>query len=78
VTLLGVSARFWCFAILIETGANLGRNVEQQSSRPQVPMPPVILASSRTPTCRSSIRVWSLAASSRTSSRKSMRSSEAK
>jgi methionyl-tRNA synthetase len=34
---------------LIETGANRGRKVLQQSSRPQDPMPPTIFASSRTP-----------------------------
>src|SRR5262245_41443202 len=74
----GLRLRSCCFAILIETGSNDVRNVVQHSGRPQVPYPPSILASSRTPICRISIRVWNSAASSRTSSRKSTRPSAVK
>ena len=44
-------------AILVLTGWNSVRNWLQQSGRPQMPIPPSIFASSRTPICRSSIRL---------------------
>ena len=49
----------WSLAILIETGTNAGSKVEQQSSRPHEPMPPTILASSRAPIWRISMRACS-------------------
>src|SRR4029079_1332317 len=74
----GFRLRSCCFAILIETGSNAVRNVVQHNGRPQVPEPPRILASSRTPICRISMRVRNSDASSRTSSRKSTRVSAVK
>src|SRR6185436_4153455 len=67
-----------CFAILIDTGSNVVRNVVQHSGLPQVPYPPTSLASSRTPICRISMRMRNSAASSRTNSRKSTRVSAVK
>ena len=49
--------RFCSLAILIETGMNSRRKELQHSSRPQMPRPPTMRASSRTPICRSSIRM---------------------
>src|SRR6185312_1188878 len=74
----GFRLKSCCLAILIETGSNDVRNVVQHSGRPHVPYPPIILASSRTPICRISIRVLNSAASSFTSSRKSTRPSAVK
>src|SRR6185436_6568185 len=74
----GLRLRSCCLAILIETGSNEVRNVVQHNGRPQVPYPPINFASSRTPICCFSIRVWNSAASSRTSSRKSTRLSDVK
>ena len=76
--LVGFRLRFWVLAILMETGRKLSRNWEQQKGRPQMPRPPTILASSRTPICRSSIRARKTEARSRTSSRKSTRPSAVK
>ena len=70
--LVGLSERFCSLAILMETGANSVRNVWQQSGRPQTPMPPSSLVSSRTPICRSSILVLKIPARSFTRSRKSI------
>lgn len=55
-----------------------GRPVEQHNGLPQLPIPPSIFASSRTPIWRSSIRVRNTAARSLTSSRKSIRPSAVK
>ena len=66
------------FAILMETGWNPLRNDEQQNGLPQMPRPPSIFASSRTPICRSSMRVRNTDARSLTSSRKSTRPSAVK
>src|SRR5471032_581353 len=74
----GLRLKSCCLAILIETGSNDCRNVVQHSGRPHVPYPPYILASSRTPIWRISMRVRNSAASSRTSSRKSTRPSAVK
>ena len=52
--------------------------MEQQYSRPQRPTPPSRAASSRTPICRSSMRVRKALASSRTRARKSTRCSAVK
>ena len=53
-------------------------NWEQQKGRPQMPSPPIILASSRTPICRSSMRARNTLARSFTSSRQSTRPSAVK
>ena len=74
----GLSERPCSFAILIETGWNPLRNEAQQNGRPQMPRPPTIFASSRTPIWRSSMRVRNTAARSFTSSRKSTRPSAVK
>jgi hypothetical protein len=74
----GLRLRSWIFAILIEIGSNDRSQVVQHSGRPHEPYPPSILASSRTPIWRISIRLWNSAASSRTSSRKSTRPSAVK
>ena len=42
----GLSDRFCSFAMRIETGTKSPRKVEQQSGRPQQPIPPIIFASS--------------------------------
>ena len=75
---MGFRLRFWVFAILMETGIKPSKNCEQQKGRPQMPSPPIIFASSRTPICRSSIRARNTLARSRTSSRKSTRPSAVK
>ena len=75
---MGFKLRFWVLAILMETGKKPSKNSEQQKGRPQMPMPPTILASSRTPICRSSIRARNTLARSRTNSRKSTRPSAVK
>ena len=54
---VGLSDRFCSFAILIETGWKSCKNALQQTTLPQEPSPPSILASSRTPICLSSMRV---------------------
>ena len=59
-------------AILMETGINSDRKEWQQRVLPQIPMPPMIFVSSRTPTWRSSILVRNTLAKSFTSSRKSI------
>ena len=69
---------FCTLAALIDTGAKRGRKVLQQSSRPHEPMPPTILASSRTPTWRSSTRRRRRLPRSRARSRSSTRASDAK
>ena len=76
--LVGFRLRFWVLAILMDTGMNSSRNWLQHRGRPQMPMPPSILASSRTPICRSSMRARNTLARSRTSSRKSTRPSAVK
>ena len=62
----------------MDTGTKSSRNCAQQNGRPQMPRPPSILASSRTPIWRSSMRARNTPARSRTSSRKSTRPSEVK
>ncbi len=59
-------------AIFIEIGSNALRNVAQHSGRPQVPYPPISLASSRTPIWWSWTLVLSAPATSFTRSRKSI------
>ena len=55
---VGFKERPCSFAILIETGWKSPKNLEQQKGCPQIPSPPIILASSLTPIWRNSIRVW--------------------
>ena len=76
--LVGLRLRFWVLAILMDTGMNSSRNWLQHRGRPQMPRPPSILASSRTPICRSSMRARNTPARSFTSSRKSTRPSAVK
>ncbi len=45
------------FAILIDTGWKSSRKDAQHSGRPHTPSPPTILALSRTPICRNSMRM---------------------
>ena len=66
------------FAILMDTGWKPLRKVLQQNGLPQMPSPPTIFASSRTPIWRSSMRVRNMPARSLTSSRKSTRPSAVK
>ena len=75
---MGLRDRFCVLAILMETGWNSSRNWEQQKGFPQMPSPPSSLASSRTPICRSSMRVCRALARSFTRARKSTRPSEVK
>ena len=75
---MGFRDRFWVFAILMDTGWNSLRNWEQQKGLPQMPKPPSIRASSRTPICRSSILARKMPARSFTNARKSTRPSEVK
>ena len=75
---MGFRDRLWVLAILMDTGTKSSRNWAQQKGRPQMPMPPSILASSRTPICRSSMRARNTEARSFTSSRKSTRPSAVK
>ena len=65
-------------AIFTEIGSNFRRCEEQQSCRPQGPMPSITLVVSRAPIWRISMRARNSRARSRTSSRKSTRSSELK
>ena len=76
--LVGFRDRFWVLAILMDTGWKSSRNWAQQKGLPQMPRPPSILASSRTPICRSSMRAWMVLARSFTRARKSTRPSEVK
>ena len=76
--LVGFRERFWVLAILMDTGWNSSRKEAQQKGVPQMPRPPSILASSRTPICRSSMRVWKTPARSFTRARKSTRPSAVK
>ena len=76
--LVGFRLRFCVLAILMETGWKSSRNSLQQNGRPHTPSPPTILALSRTPICRSSMRVRKADARSLTSSRKSTRPSAVK
>ena len=76
--LVGFRDRFWVLAILMDTGWNSSRKVAQQKGLPQMPSPPSSLASSRTPICRSSMRVWNTPAKSFTRARKSTLPSEVK
>ena len=46
---VGFRDRFCSFAILIDTAENSVKYVLQQSGRPQIPIPPRIFVSSRTP-----------------------------
>ena len=62
----------------MDTGWNSSRKVAQQKGLPQMPRPPSILASSRTPICRSSMRAWNTPARSFTRARKSTRPSAVK
>ena len=75
---VGFKDRLWVLAILMETGMKSSRNWAQQKGRPQIPRPPSIFASSRTPICRSSMRARKAEARSFTSSRKSTRPSAVK
>ena len=75
---VGFRDRFWVLAILMDTGIKSSKNWLQQNGLPQMPRPPSILASSRTPICRSSMRAWKAEARSFTSSRKSTRPSAVK
>ena len=75
---MGFNDRFWVLAILMDTGWNSSKNWAQQKGRPQMPRPPSIRASSRTPICRSSMRAWMVPARSLTKARKSTRPSEVK
>ena len=75
---VGFKERFCSFAMRMDTGSNSPRNIEQHKGLPQQPMPPMSFASSRTPICRSSMRVRNTEARSLTSSRKSMRPSAVK
>ena len=47
--LVGFKDKPWSLAILIETGIKSPKKVEQHNGRPHGPIPPKILASSRTP-----------------------------
>ena len=76
--LAGFRDRFWVLAILMDTGMKSSIYWLQQKGRPQMPRPPSIFASSRTPIWRSSMRAWKAAARSFTSSRKSTRPSAVK
>ena len=69
----GFSGRSWSLAIRTDTGSKSTRNVEQHSSRPHEPMPPVSRASSRAESWRSLTRPFSVADRSRTRARKSTR-----
>ena len=75
---VGFRLRFCVLAILMETGWKSSRNSLQQKGLPHTPSPPTILALSRTPICRSSMRVRKTEARSLTSSRKSTRPSAVK
>src|SRR5690554_3792299 len=70
--------KFCSLAMRMETGWKSPKKVAQHRLRPQGPSPPIIFASSLTPTCLSSILVWKTAARSLTSSRKSTLPSAAK
>ena len=74
----GLSDSRWSFATCRFTGRSSGSHDAEQYSRPQRPMPPSRLASSRTPICFSSMRVRKADARSRTSVRKSTRFSAVK
>jgi len=74
----GLSDKPCSFAIFTDTALNSRNQLEQQSSRPQGPTPPMIFVSSRLPICFISMRVCRLCARSRTRSRKSTRDSEKK
>ena len=76
--LLGLSDMDCIFAILVDTGWKSFRNLLQQNGLPQMPRPPSIFASSRTPICLSSIRLRKMPARSLTSSRKSTLPSDVK
>ena len=76
--LVGFKDRFWVLAILMDTGWNSSKNWWQQKGLPQIPRPPSIRASSRTPICRSSMRERKMLARSFTRARKSTRPSEVK
>ena len=76
--LVGFRLRFCTLAILMDTGWNSSRNWLQQKGLPHTPSPPTILALSRTPIWRSSMRVRNTAARLLTSSRKSTRPSAVK
>ena len=75
---VGLRDRPWSLAMLMETGWKFSKKVLQHRGQPQMPRPPIILASSRTPICRSSMRVRNTVARSLTSSRKSTRPSALK
>ena len=75
---VGFRLRFCVLAILMDTGWKSSRNSLQQNGRPHTPSPPTIFALSRTPICRSSMRVRNTDARSFTSSRKSTRPSAVK
>ena len=75
---MGLRLRFWVLAILMDTGWKSSKNSRQQKGRPHMPRPPTILALSRTPICRSSMRVRNTEARFLTSSRKSTRPSAVK
>ena len=53
----GFKAKFWFFAIVIETDSSLFKKDAQQRVLPQTPIPPTCSALSRAPTCLNSILV---------------------
>ena len=67
----GLSERFCCLAILIETGWKSESHLLQHRGLPHMPIPPSILASSLTPICLSSILFLKCPARSFASSLKS-------
>ena len=75
---MGFRDKFWVLAILMDTGWNSSKNWAQQKGLPQMPRPPSIRASSRTPICLSSMRARKMPARSFTKARKSTRPSAVK
>ena len=63
---------FCSFAIFIDTVSKFPKNEQQHSSLPHGPHPPLLLISSLTPICLSSILVLKIAAKSFTNSLKSI------
>jgi len=74
---VGFTEQFWVLAMRTFTGRKCVIHVLQHSGRPQIPRPPMIPASSRTPICLSSTRQPNVPASSPAMERKSIRSRDA-
>ena len=72
------SERFCSFAIFIETESKSFKKLQQHSSLPQTPFPPILFTWSLTPICLNSILVLYTAAKSFTKSLKSILSSAVK